>query len=113
MTAPTIYAEEVRRVREAGLEATDIAAATGADTTTVASWMASRRSPTANRRRRLIDLVAVVERATSLMDPRYVAIWLNKPVQALDDERPLDCIARGDTRAVLRVLARLENDAFS
>ena len=113
MTTPTIYSEEVRRVREAGLEATDIATATGSDTTTVASWLASRRSPTAERRRRLIDLVAVVERATALMDPRYVAIWLNKPVQSLDDERPLDCIAHGDTRAVLRVLARLENDAFS
>ncbi len=113
MTAPTIYATEVRRIREAGLEATDIAAATGADTTTVASWLASRRSPTADRRRRLIDLAAVVERAAAVMDARYIAIWLNKPVQTLNDERPIERIASGDTRSVLRVLARLENDAFS
>lgn len=113
MTAPTIYAAEVRRVRDAGLETADIAAATGVDPTTVSSWLSSRRSPTAERRRRLIDLVAVVERASSVMDPHYVALWLNKPIRALDDERPVERIVRGDTRSVLRVLARLENDAFS
>jgi transcriptional regulator with XRE-family HTH domain len=113
MTAPTIYASVVRRIRDAGLETADIATATGADPTTVSAWMASRRSPTAERRLRLIDLVVVVERATAVMDPDYVPVWLNKRVQALDDDRPLERIAQGDTRAVLGVLSRLENDAFS
>lgn len=113
MAAPTIYATEVRRIRDAGLETSDIATATGADPTTVSAWMASRRSPTAERRRRLIDLVVVVERATAVMDPDYVPVWLNKRVRALDDDRPLERIAQGGTRAVLDVLSRLENDAFS
>lgn len=113
MTTPTVYATEVRRVREAGLEPSDIATATGAVLTTVASWLSSRRSPTGDRRTRLIDLSAIVERASAVMDPGYVPIWMNRPIRALGDERPLELIARGDSRAVLRVLARLENDAFS
>ena len=113
MSAPTVYATEVRRAREAGLEPSDIAIATGSDTTTVASWMASRRSPTGERRTRLIDLLATIERASGVMDPKYVPIWLIRPVKSLDDERPIDLIARGETRSVLRVLMRLENDAFS
>jgi len=113
MTAPTIYSTEVRRVRDAGLETSDIATATGTDTTTVTSWMSSRRSPTGERRIRLIDLAAIVERASVVMDPRYVPIWLNRPVRALDDERPIERIALGDSRSVLRLLAQLENDTFS
>jgi len=110
---PTIYATEVRRVRDAGLQTSDIAAATGADSTTVSSWLRSARTPTRERRRRLIDLAAVVERASAVMNQEYVPIWLNRPVRSLGDKRPLECIASGSTRAVLRVLARLENDAFS
>jgi hypothetical protein len=113
MTAPTAYATEVRRVRDAGLETSDIATATGTDTTTVASWMSSRRSPTGERRIRLIDLSAIVERLRNVMDPAYVPIWLNKPVRSLGDERPIVLIARGESRAVLRIVAQLENDAFS
>ena len=89
MTAPTIYATEVRRVRDAGLETSDIAAATGTDPTTVASWLSSRRSPTGQRRMRLIDLAAIVERASGVMDPAFVPIWLTRPVRALGDERPV------------------------
>lgn len=113
MTSPTIYATEVRRVRAAGLETADIAAATGSDPTTVVAWMASRRSPTGERRIRLIDLSAIVERLREVMDPGYVPIWLNKPVRSLDNERPIDLIRRGQSAAVLRVVTQLENDTFT
>jgi hypothetical protein len=113
MTSPTVYATEVRRVRDAGLETSDIATATGSDPTTVVAWMASRRSPSGERRIRLIDLSAIVERLQEVMDPGYVPIWLNKPVRALDDQRPIDLIGRGDSREVLRLVAQLENDNFS
>lgn len=60
---------------------------------------------------RVLD--AVMARASLVMDAADVAAGLDTPTPALDDERPLDRIDRGDTRAVLGVLARLENDAFS
>jgi hypothetical protein len=42
------------------------------------------------------------------MDPRYVPVWLRKPIALLDDDKPLDVIAMGGYRRVSRVLAGLE-----
>jgi transcriptional regulator with XRE-family HTH domain len=111
--AVAAYAAEVRRVRDAGVETADIAQATGVDPTTVSAWLHARRSPTGDRRRRLIELSAIVERLIGVMDATYVPIWLAKPLVALDDRRPIEAIARGDYQAVLQLVARLESDAFS
>ena len=40
----------------------------------------------------------------------YVPVWLVKPLTLLDDERPIEAIARGQYRAVSRMVAQLEND---
>src|SRR5450759_696960 len=107
------YATEVRRVRDAGLETVDIAEATGVDTSTVSAWLNARRTPTGDRRNRLVELSAIVERLQRVMDPAYVPVWLVKPLTLLDDERPIEAIARGHYRAVSRLVAQLENDSFS
>ena len=112
-TATTAYATEVRRVRDAGLGNVDIAAATGVDASTVSAWLSARRRPTGDRRDRLVELSAIVERLQLVMDPAYVPVWLVKPLALLDDERPIQAIARGDYRAVSRLVAQLENDSLS
>jgi hypothetical protein len=38
------------------------------------------------------------------MDPSYIAVWLRKPVPALDDDKPLEVIARGDYRQVAKLV---------
>jgi len=107
------YSTEVRRIRDAGLETIDIAAATGADPSTVSAWLNARRTPTGERRNRLVELSALVERLQRVMDPAYVPVWLVKPLTLLDDERPIEAIARGQYRAVSQLVAKLENDSFS
>jgi Antitoxin Xre/MbcA/ParS C-terminal toxin-binding domain len=42
------------------------------------------------------------------MDPSYIAVWLRKPVPALDDDKPLEVIARGDCRRVAKLVSALE-----
>jgi hypothetical protein len=42
------------------------------------------------------------------MDPSYIAVWLRKPVPALDDDTPLDVIGRGDYRRVAKLVSALE-----
>jgi len=37
-----------------------------------------------------------------------IPVWLVKPVEALDDDKPIDVIARGDYRQVARLIAGLE-----
>ena len=42
------------------------------------------------------------------MDPSYVAVWLRKPVPALDDDKPLEVIGGGDYRRVAKLVSALE-----
>jgi uncharacterized protein (DUF2384 family) len=75
--------------------------------------MRRTRTPTGERAERLAELSAVVERLVRVMDPGYIPVWLRKPVIALDDEKPLDVLARGEYRRLSRVISELESPTFS
>ena len=113
MSAMAIYSNELKRVRALGIETADIARATGAARATVTSWLRATRRPRAEHRDRLLELVAVVDRLSDVMDDDQIALWLQKPLPALDEARPLDAIASGNYRGVSRVVAELENDSFA
>ena len=75
--------------------------------------MRRTRTPTGERAERLAELSAVVERLARVMAPGYIPVWLRKPVIALDDEKPLDVLARGEYRRLSRVISELEPPTFS
>lgn len=105
----SVFAEEAVRVRrDAGLSDVIIAEATGAKPSTVRGWLNGRNSPTGERARRLAELVEITDRLARVVDPRYIPLWLLKPVEALDDHRPVDLIARGQARRVAKVVSGLE-----
>jgi len=113
MNAMAVYSDEIKRVRDLGIDSAAIARATGAARATVNAWLRATRRPRAEHRDRLLELVAIADRLTGVMDDEQVGLWLQKPSVALDDERPLDAIAGGRYRAVSKVVAELENDSFS
>lgn len=114
MHSPTTpYAEEVKRVKALGVETGDIARATGAGIATVGSWARSKRQPTAEYRDRLMDLISIIDRLSSTMDAQYIPLWLNKPLRALGDERPVEALGKGRYKEVSGLVAELENDSFS
>jgi uncharacterized protein (DUF2384 family) len=113
MSAMTAFANEVKRVRKLGVATGDIAVATGSQPATVNAWARAARTPSGEKRERLLELVAIVDRLERIMRPAYVPLWLLKPVPALDDRRPLELLAKGRYRDVSRVVAELENDSFS
>lgn len=43
------------------------------------------------------------------MQPTYIPVWLIKPIERLDDRRPVDAIRSGDDRSVSRLVASLED----
>ena len=90
----------------------DIGRALGASPATVAAWRARRQVPRGQRARRLVELSALVERLVRVLEPEYVPVWLNKPMPALDDDKPIDRIADGDYRSVSRIIAELESPTF-
>lgn len=62
---------------------------------------------------RLTGLPALVERLARVMEPSYIPVWLRKPNVALDDEKPLDLLARGRYREVAKAVSSLEDAPFS
>jgi uncharacterized protein (DUF2384 family) len=108
------FAKEAVRVREIGhLSDRDIARATGAGVSTVGAWLRHTRSPRGERAERLVELSAMVERLTRVMDEAYIPVWLHKPVPALGDEKPIDLLAQGEWRRVARLISELESPTFS
>lgn len=102
------YVNEVASLSDA-----DLARATGAARSTSRAWLNGSRSPTGERAERLIELSALVERLERLMDADYIAVWLRRPVPALEDEKPLDLIGRGEYRRVARLISELEGTTAS
>jgi uncharacterized protein (DUF2384 family) len=108
------YAREASRIHDiAGLSDVDIARATGAAPSTARAWLAGTRNPTGERAERLIELSALVERLQGVMDTTYIPVWLRRPVEALDNRKPLDLLARGNYRHIARIVSSLEDASFS
>ncbi|MEX2448850.1 MAG: hypothetical protein WD404_08950 [Solirubrobacterales bacterium] len=106
----TALAEEAVHVRDTGyLSDRDIARATGAAPSTVREWLAGRSAPRGSRAERLIELSSVVERLAKVIRPAYIPVWMNKPISALDGDKPIERIGAGDYRAVARLISGLEN----
>jgi transcriptional regulator with XRE-family HTH domain len=104
------YAEEAIHVHDTGhLSDREIARATGAAPSTVREWLAGRRAPSGTRAARLVELSSLVERLARVIRPTYIPVWLNKPVSALADDKPIDRIAVGDYRAVAQLISGLED----
>jgi uncharacterized protein (DUF2384 family) len=80
---------------------------------TARAWLAHTRSPTGERAERLIELSALVERLARVMEPSYIAVWLRKPVPALEERKPIDVIASGDYMRVAELISALEEASFS
>lgn len=71
------------------------------------------RTPSGSRAERLLELAAIVEQAARVLRPEAIPVWLNKPVPSLEQDKPIDLIARGEYRRVADVLAGLETATFS
>lgn len=105
----SVFTDEAARVhRDAGLSDRIISEATGAAPSTVRDWLNGRSSPTGERARRLAELVEITDRLGRVVEPSYIPFWLVKPVEALDDRRPIELIAKGQARRVAKVVSGLE-----
>jgi uncharacterized protein (DUF2384 family) len=111
--AVNLAGEAQRAQQLGGLTEQDIARATDVSPVTARAWLAGTRQPTGERGERLIELSALVERLSQVMQRDYIAIWLRKPLAALDDDKPLDVIAVGEYRRVSGIIAGLETFSVS
>jgi hypothetical protein len=56
---------------------------------TVRDWLRGRSSPTGSRAARLIELGEITDRPHRVMEPDYIPLWLNRPLEVLDDDKPV------------------------
>jgi hypothetical protein len=106
--------EEAQRVHDlAGLSDRLIATATGAKPSTVRGWLAGRSEPSGVRAQRLIELSEMVRRLARVLRSESIALWLQRPVLALNDEKPIELIARGEYRRVAKLISEIEYPGVS
>jgi hypothetical protein len=106
--------EEAQHVHDLpGLSDRLIASATGAKPSTVRGWLAGRSEPTGVRAQRLIELSEMVRRLMRVLRPESIALWLQRPALALDDEKPIELIARGEYRRVAKLISEIEYPGVS
>jgi hypothetical protein len=84
--------EEAQRVHDvAGLTDQTIAAATGAKPSTV----------------------EMIKRLALVVRPESIAVWLKRPILALDDEKPIELIARGEYKRVAKLISEIQYPGIS
>jgi putative toxin-antitoxin system antitoxin component (TIGR02293 family) len=108
------FADEVHYLRDLGhLNESQISRAIGVNRSTVGAWLRRQRAPSGVRAERIAELSSIVSRASAVMRPEYIPVWLSKPVPALGFEKPMDLVARGDYRQVAELLGELETGVHS
>jgi len=104
------FAQEALRIHNLGhLSDAQIGRAVGAAPSTVRDWFALRSSPTGTRAERIAELAEIIDRLSRVIETDYIPVWMSKPIEALEDQKPLDLIAAGEARRVARLVSGLES----
>jgi uncharacterized protein (DUF2384 family) len=60
-----------------------------------------------------VELSAIRERLAQVIGPEYIPLWLDTPVPALGDQKPIDLVARREWQPLEEMIAGLESPGFS
>lgn len=90
-----------------GLSRFDIAQILDATPGIVDAWLSGAMEPGPRSRRKLDDLLVVLEGLFAKFTPHAVHQWLTSPNAALDYYEPIDLLRRGDLVTVMRLIDEL------
>lgn len=90
-----------------GLQYKQIARALGADESTLHRWRAGETEPSRAYLARLEALEEFLRELFLTLRPDGARAWLEAPVPALEDRRPLDFLLEGHIEPLTRLLLRL------
>lgn len=113
MANTTTLAERLRSaVERTELERADVARLVDTNPRTVARWLAEESEPRTEARRRLLEVLAVLEQLSGLLRPQAAHDWLYSPNALLEHEKPIELLADGQWRRVLGLIDALEEGVF-
>ncbi|MEW6232821.1 MAG: antitoxin Xre/MbcA/ParS toxin-binding domain-containing protein [Chloroflexota bacterium] len=103
-------ASEAKRLRKAvGISQGRFAAALGLSLRTISRWETGKTSPRGPTRQRLQDLDRLIDRASEVLSPEGVGLWLTTPNAALGDQVPLEASRTPEGYIeVMNLLGRME-----
>lgn len=94
------------------LDQRDIAHVLGTSSRTVSRWISEESEPRPEARRRLLEVVSVLEHLSTVLQPAAAHDWLFSPNPLLDHHKPIDLLARGEFRRVLGLIDALAEGVF-
>ncbi|MGA2929307.1 MAG: hypothetical protein ABSG43_25625 [Solirubrobacteraceae bacterium] len=113
MALQTTIAERLRSAAEkTDLERADFAAVVGTNPRTVARWLSEESEPRTETRRRLLEVLAVLEALSSVLQPQAAHDWLYSPNPLVKHRKPIEMLEAGDWRTVLGLIDALAEGIF-
>lgn len=113
MATQATLAHRLRGVAErTDLDHADFARLIGTDRRTIGRWLAQEAEPRTEARRRLLEVLAVLEQLSGVMRPDAAHDWLFSPNPLLGHDKPIELLERGEWRRVLGLIDALEEGLF-
>lgn len=94
------------------LDQGDVARVLGTSPRTVSRWLREEAAPRREVRERLLEVLAVLERLSMVLNPEPAHDWLFTPNPLLSHEKPADLLRDGRFREVLGLIDALGEGVF-
>jgi putative toxin-antitoxin system antitoxin component (TIGR02293 family) len=113
MTSQSTLATRLRAATErTDLDRADVAQIVGTNPRTVARWLSEESEPRTDARRRLLEVLAVLEQLSGVLQPQAAHDWLFSPNPTLEHRKPVELLAEGNFRPVLGLIDALAEGVF-
>lgn len=113
MASQATLAQRIRSATErTDLDQADVAMLVGANTRTIARWLAQESEPRTEVRRQLLEVLAVLEQLSAVLEPQAAHDWLFSPNVTLAHRKPIELLADGDWRRVLGLIDALAEGVY-
>jgi putative toxin-antitoxin system antitoxin component (TIGR02293 family) len=89
------------------VDAPDVARVLGTTVRSGTRWTTTRATPRRETEERLLELKAVVDALRQVLRDEPARLWLRSPAPALDYDKPIELIERGEYRRVIGTILAL------
>ena len=113
MASQTTLADRLRgAAQKTDLDQADLAVLVRTNPRTVGRWLAEESEPRTEARRRLLEILAVLEALSAVLNPSAAHDWLFSPNPQANHEKPIDLLEAGEWRTVLGLIDALAEGVF-
>lgn len=113
MTSQATIADRLRGAAErTDLDRAALANLVGTNPRTVARWLTEESEPRTEARRKLLEVLAVLESLSAVLEPQAAHDWLFSPNPFIEHRKPIEALEAGDWRTVLGLIDALAEGVF-